>query len=78
MNYYTLQIHYRSTHDPDIEERRDMTPGAMNENEWIKAIRENIWKAGFTLCTAPGCYEFINPLVIVRVFLIKQDKKYSL
>ena len=77
MNYYTMQIHWNNGKEVVVEERKDYTPGPMNENDWITSIREKIYRTGFTHYLSPGNYEFVSPLRIHTVFLLKQDKKFA-
>lgn len=79
MNYYTLQIHYGgTTAKPEIEERKDLNAGTLEETEWITQLRAKLYTTGFAKKTAPGAWEFISPFRIHTVFLIKQDKKYGI
>lgn len=78
MNYYTLQIHYGSSLDMKIEERKDLNSGTMNEAEWVRQLRERLFITGFHVVAAPGTYEFITPFKIHKVYLIKQAGKIGI
>lgn len=82
MNYYTLQINYNVPTSPQwpkgvaTEERKDLNCGAMEEKAWITMVREKIFTTGFQIQTSSGCWEFISPLRINTVYLLKQDRQY--
>lgn len=77
MNYWTMQIHYGSSLDPKVEERKDLSPGNTPESEWVRSLRENIFRTGFHIHTAPGTIQFVSPFLIHKVFLIKQQQKFG-
>ncbi len=77
MNYYTLQIKYGSTKEPETEELKDLATTPETEKKFISDIRERLFTTGFQISTAPGTWEFISPFRIITVFFIKQDKKYG-
>ncbi len=79
MNYYTLQIKYGGTTNPQTEELKDLTSPPEKEKEFIRSIREKLYTTGFQIETSPGvAWEFISPFRIHTVYLLKQDKKFGI
>jgi hypothetical protein len=80
MNYYTMQIHYGGTNKPQVEELKDLhseIETADAERQWLRAVREKIYTTGFQVRTSPTTLEFISPLRIHTVYMIRQDKKFE-
>jgi hypothetical protein len=74
--YYTMQVKlsegYTVAGNNTIE-FKDIEGTEMN----IRACQD-AWTRGVKLQTAPGTYQLVSPFLISEIFLIKQDKKYSI
>lgn len=78
MTYYTLQITFQNGKDVSTEEFKDLQPGETPFNQWARQLRDNLYRTGFNLETAPGTVRFVSPFHIHDAYLIKQDKKHSI
>jgi len=78
MNYYTLQITYQNGKEVATEQLKDLCPQETPFNQWARALRDNLYRTGFNLETAPGTTRFVSPFHIHDAYLIKQDKKHGI
>jgi hypothetical protein len=78
MNFYTLQITFGNTDQPETVEFKDLhADPSQTETDWIRQTRHTLFTTGFQRQTAPGTYEFISPLIIYRALLTKQPHKFG-
>lgn len=76
--YYTLQIKYGGTENPEIEEMKDLSHGESDTFlRWSSELRSRLFTTGFQIQTSPIAWEFISPFRIHTAILLKQDKKYA-
>lgn len=77
MNYWTAQIHYLKEKEKN-EEIRAVEELKDYDDKQIGEFMATVWQRGFKLQMSPIMWEFVSPFRILCIYVIKQDKKYSL